>query len=220
MFTEQDHKELRSFINEYESLKIWRDEIFECYSEPHRKYHTLEHVKFMLDARDKGVQSYTPTPVQMSLGDQNLIQAIVLHDIVYSTFPQPLGINEYYSAQWASNRGMDKEVLEAIIATSFYLCDQRCLSVVAMELCDLDLSNLALPYEDYNYWAGLAMEEAATIYGLDRPALLRGQACFCNSMLERTQIYYRHPEWEEPARWNLEQKIAELEILLNAADAG
>jgi len=216
MLTDQNRKALYAFINEYEFLKIWKEEIVTRYSEPHRKYHTLEHIKLMLDARDKSVQSYTATSIQMSLGDCNLIQAIVLHDIVYSPFPQPLGINEYYSAQWAEHHGADKEVLEAIIATSCYLCDQRHLSIVAMELCDLDLANLALSYEEYSYWASLALEEAAIIYGVDHVTLLRGQAGFCNAMLERAQIYYRHSEWEDRARWNLEQKISELESLLDA----
>lgn len=223
MLSNATETNLIKLLKEYAFFDDHSKEIVENYAQPHRRYHTLEHVKLMLDLRDKGIQSHTRTKVPMSLGDQNLIQAIVLHDFVYDKTPQPLGINEYYSAKWAERIGADVEVIGAIMATSFYLCDQRNLSVVAQELCDLDLANLALEYEDYCYWADLAIEEAKIIYfqGNDPgTALFWGQASFCNEMLERDAIYYRHPEWEDKARLNLEQKLDELEELLKNDNPG
>jgi predicted metal-dependent HD superfamily phosphohydrolase len=223
MLNNSEEKKLIKFLREYAFFDDHADAIIYKYNEPHRKYHTLEHIKMMLDLRDMEIQSYTKTKMPSSLGDQNLIQAIVLHDFVYDKAPQPLGINEYYSAKWSEKIGASDEVIQAIMATSFYLCDQRYLSIVAQEICDLDLSNLALEYTDYCYWANLAIEEAKIIYfeGNDPGTmLLWGQANFCNEMLERNAIYYRHPEWEDKARLNLEQKLNELEELLKNDNPG
>jgi hypothetical protein len=86
-----------------------------------------------------------------------------------------------------------------------------------MELCDRDLANIILPWEEYNCWCELALAEAKILYpSLNRKELLRGQASFCSSMLERERIYYRHPEWEDLARCRLEDKIEDLETLIDA----
>ena len=79
-----------------------------------------------------------------------------------------------------------------------------------MELCDLDLANLALPYYEYSYWSDLAIEEATEIYKTDKKTLLRAQVDFCRRMLKRKRLYYKRYEWEAPARENLMQKLIEL----------
>jgi predicted metal-dependent HD superfamily phosphohydrolase len=94
------------------------------------------------------------------------------------------------------------------------MVDQRILSPLAMELCDLDLANLALDYEDYVYWSTLAIEEATTIYFKGKApssVLFDGQINFCEMMLNRKRLYYRHSEWEDKARQNLQTRIVELE---------
>jgi len=214
MISDTDKKSLMTFLNELSCFSSQLEVIDRSYSQPHRRYHTLEHVKFMLDMRDKSFQSFSPTPVPMTHGDVNLIQAIVYHDIYYDSAPQSLGVNEYYSAVFAQKQGCWAEVAHAIMATGYYMVDQRVLSTLAMELCDLDLANLALDYADYVYWSTLAIEEAMLIYfGGKAPSavLFDGQINFCEMMLRRKKLYYRHSEWEDKARKNLHARIIELE---------
>lgn len=214
MISASEKTQLLKMLSEYTFFSAHLDWIEQKYSEAHRRYHTLEHVKCMLDLRDRAFQSQTQTVVPMNLGDSNLVKAIVYHDIVYADVPQAVGVNEFHSATVAAAQGCDLEVAQAIVGTGMYMLDQRFLSPLAQELCDLDLANLALDYDQYVYWSTLALEEALQIYFGGRApgaVLYAGQINFCEMMLNREQIYYRHTDWEDLARANLEQRIDELQ---------
>jgi predicted metal-dependent HD superfamily phosphohydrolase len=177
------------------------DMVYNHYAEPHRYYHTLEHLECMLKHANK------PTP-------RNLVIAIALHDLCYCPTPTAPGVNEYYSLEHVDNVpslpvDVVMEIKEAILATAFYAQTQHFLSSLAQELCDLDLCNLALPWKEYCYWSDLAIEEAKNIYKetiTDPTGFKYGQVVFLAKMLKRDQLYYTHSEWEDPARNNMERR--------------
>jgi predicted metal-dependent HD superfamily phosphohydrolase len=181
---------------------------FDAYKESHRKYHTLEHLECMLHHANKP--------------EEPLVMAVALHDICYKAYPVAPGVNEYCSMEAVDflskfELPLCKEVKEAILATAFYTQVQPHLSPLAQELCDLDLCNLALDFENYCYWSDLALEEARIIYKnlVKEPiGFSYGQVMFLNKMLRRERLYYIHTEWEEPARKNMERRrnILEEEI--------
>jgi len=179
--------------------------IFASYKEPHRKYHTLEHIECMLRHANKP--------------EEPLVMAIAIHDICYREYPVAPGINEHYSMEAVDflskfELPLCKEVKEAILATAFYGQVQAHLSPLAQELCDLDLCNLALDYEEYCYWSELALDEAKIIYKnlVKEPiGFVYGQVAFLSKMLQREKLYYSHTEWEEPARKNMELRRTKLE---------
>jgi predicted metal-dependent HD superfamily phosphohydrolase len=190
------------------------------YTNPWRKYHSLEHLVEMY----KHVKRYDP----------ELIAAIAMHDYYYAYEPMPLGYNEFESANAVENLCAEafdlievKEIQKAVIATSFFLVTQSLnqLSKLAQLLCDYDLSNLALPYEDMCYFSNLAIEERKVIMynsWQKNPTLFmaecaRGQIYFFKSMLNRAQIYYINTHWETPARENMIRRISDLR---NVAVAG
>jgi predicted metal-dependent HD superfamily phosphohydrolase len=174
------------------------DMVLKAYQQDHRKYHTLEHLECML--------RHAQEP------EDPLLIAIALHDLVYFPYPVPPGKNELYSLLgvpiWSKTIPAF-EIKDAILATAFYFETQNFLSPLAQELCDLDLCNLALPWEDYCYWSNLAIEEAQIVYKdfVSHPLGFKyGQYSFLSKILQRDKLYYHHTEWEDQARTNMEKR--------------
>ncbi len=190
--------------------------LIESYTQPWRKYHTLEHVVQMLAHVDDD--------------DMLLKYAVALHDVVYAQYPVALGVNEYRSANTVSKLCHSltyfeiKEIEEAIIATAFWQISQPCavISSLAEDLCDLDLSDLALPYDEMTYWADLALAEAKGLYDkvwvcsnasteVTNAMLYSGQIKFFTTLLRRDKIYYNHSLFEEKAKENVLRRLTLLQ---------
>jgi predicted metal-dependent HD superfamily phosphohydrolase len=173
-----------------------------CYEARHRCYHTLEHVECML--------------LHVEEPSSALAVSVIFYDIVYHAQPKSPGVNEYQSARLLNSYKLmnTRSMEEAIMATAFYMVDQSFLDPLAKQLCDLDLCNLALPYNDYCYWSDLAIEEAKIIYKdfvKDPMGFRYGQFAFLSKMLQREKLYYIRTDWEVSARENMEHRKNDLE---------
>lgn len=194
--------------------------IMECYNQPHRKYHNLEHIERMCFMAPKGF-----------MGIEGLLEAVIFHDIVKSDSQVPLGYDEALSvAEYVSYsmnnigfhkspfaigpdsnfRSLDREriVIEAINATAYHLIDQCNLSIVSKLLLDLDLFSLALPEDEYAKINQSIKEEYLQF--CDESAWFQGRAIFLRKMLKRNRIYYLQNEWEKNARRNLKRELKAL----------
>jgi predicted metal-dependent HD superfamily phosphohydrolase len=182
-------------------------ELVRAYSEPHRHYHTVEHVASLLrllDEHGRGVL------------DRNAVAlAILFHDVVYDPARHD---NEQASADLASERlaplGFPTQLIAKvkgyILGTQH---GQRAPTINDADLAlllDLDLSILAAAPAAYRAYAQAIRREYAhvpgALYRLGRRRILQG-------FLARERIYRTdqlHALWEEPARANIAGEMAEL----------
>jgi len=177
------------------------------YTEEHRKYHDLDHIKDLLALVD-------PTFPQLN----SVLSAILFHDAVYNSKPVPTGFNEAASAALyvmtvsGSRREVDAEevfqVVEIINATAHHEKDQILLSEAAQYMLDLDLSSFALPWTLYRLKDLRVEEEMISIYGEE--LFRKGRVLFLERMLTRDRLFYIHDGWEDLARDNLERRVAML----------
>ena len=184
------------------------DELLHAYAEPHRFYHTLDHIAALLrlldehglDAKDRDA----------------LVLAMLFHDAVYDPARQD---NESASADFASERlktlGAPADIIATvrrlILATQHEAVNASSHVDPDLELLlDLDLSTLAGSPDDYRAYGQAIRREFALypdeVYRPGRRRMLQG-------FLARDRIF-RTPRlfalWEAPARSNIAGEIAEL----------
>lgn len=92
--------------------------IIDKYNEPHRFYHNLEHINYMVN--------YADNP------SDKLLLAIIFHDIIYC--PKS-STNEEDSVRYASNYINDTDVFDAILDTKTH----NPKTELGKQLCELDL---------------------------------------------------------------------------------
>lgn len=182
------------------------EELVHAYAEPHRHYHTLDHIAGLLRLLEKhgGVSD-----------EEAVTLAILFHDAVYDPARQD---NEAASANLAvkqlSALGFRGQFLAKV--ESYILATQHGAPFSATGdadlnmLLDLDLSVLAAAPDSYRAYAlAIRREYSAvpdTLYRPGRRAVLEG-------FLARPQIYRTgrlRALWEAAARANLSGEIAAL----------
>jgi pantetheine-phosphate adenylyltransferase len=108
-----------------------KDYYYQLYSEPHRHFHTIEHIECLL-------MKYFDSNV--NLGD-NLIYAIMFHDLVYN--PKST-TNEEDSAgifkAWTGDRMQYQEVYDAILSTKNHIPIEG--NEISKVLIDLDMDSI------------------------------------------------------------------------------
>lgn len=183
------------------------DEIIRAYSEPHRHYHTLDHISTLLALLDCHADAGTDR--------EALTAAILFHDLVYDPARQD---NEAVSASLAANRlaglgfpeGLIAKVARCILATRHEQAAATVNDADLALLLDLDLSILAVPPGTYRAYAqGVRREYAHVADTLYRP----GRRRVLEGFLVRERIFLTarlRALWEAPARANLAAEIAEL----------
>ena len=183
------------------------DELVQAYSEPHRHYHTIEHVASLLrllDEHGRGVL------------DRNAVAlAILFHDVVYDPTRHD---NEQVSADLAGERMTSLGFPGQLIAKvkGYILATQHRQSAPTINdadlalLLDLDLSVLAAAPAAYRAYAQAIRREYAhvpdVLYRLGRRRILQG-------FLVRERIYRTdqlHALWDESARANIAGEMAGL----------
>jgi predicted metal-dependent HD superfamily phosphohydrolase len=180
------------------------DEIASAYREPHRHYHTLDHIAALLTLLDRHGKG---------AGDRDALElAILFHDIVYDPSRQD---NEEASAGLAGERlaslgfprALSAKVARYILATRH---DQPPGAVGDTDLAlllDLDLSVLAAPPDDYRAYAAAVRREYAFVPDeLYRP----GRRRVLEGFLARERLYLTgrlRDAWEPAARANLAGEI-------------
>jgi predicted metal-dependent HD superfamily phosphohydrolase len=182
-------------------------ELVRAYREPHRHYHTLDHIAALLMLLDCHGED--------SCDRDALTLAILFHDVVYDPRRHD---NEEASAalaaKYLTGLGCPQELLAKVLRC--ILATRHARDVPAIDdadlalLLDLDLAILAAPPEAYRAYASGVRREYAhvpdALYGMGRRRVLEG-------FLGRGPIYLTERLgnlWEAQARANLAAEIAEL----------
>jgi predicted metal-dependent HD superfamily phosphohydrolase len=195
----------RSLLDSPEAEEVGRD-LVERWSEPHRHYHTLDHLDRMLSIVDAHAGAADdPDAVRL---------AVWFHDAVYD--PRRTD-NEDQSAALAARVLPDAGVPAARVAAVARLVRMTSMhdpapgDVDGALLCDADLAVLAADPGDYAAYADAVRAEYAHIsddaFRIGRAAVLR--------QLFTLPALYRLPElrelWEERARKNVAGELSALE---------
>jgi predicted metal-dependent HD superfamily phosphohydrolase len=185
------------------------EEAVRAYGEPHRHYHTLDHIAALLVLLDRHGADYSDRDA--------LSLAIMFHDVVYDPRRPD---NEAASAAWAAARleclgfpaASRTKIARYVLATRH---DRPLGATDAGEadlvlLLDLDLSVLATQPDDYRAYAQAVRREYEFVPdSLYRP----GRRRVLEGFLLRERIYLTgrlRAAWEEAARANLAAEVAEL----------
>lgn len=139
----------------------WYGVILSAYAEDHRRYHTLDHIAFMLEHFERHRDQFSD--------EKQVLAAIFFHDIVYQTFttdeggqrvPLPPAHNEKKSARIArmalSEMGFDrafcKRVADLINATASHHLDDDKDFDKALFL-DIDMVILGSSQDEYKQYS-------------------------------------------------------------------
>lgn len=189
------------------------------WSEPHRHYHTLEHLTETLAAVDELEHAGAVDP------DEALVARAVLwyHDLAYDP-RATAGSNEQRSAMMARDHlhrlGMHPVTVDAVEAGVLMTFGHEVRSCAAAPrvldtVHDADLWILGAPEQRYAAYRSQVRAEYAHVADAD---FRRGRAAVMAPFLHRERIYrteHAHEAWTGQARTNLATELAELE-----ADAG
>ncbi len=183
------------------------DNLVERYEEPHRHYHTLEHISEML----RIVPRLTPAgidvfPIQL---------AVWFHDAIYDTHSST---NEFDSGQYALGvmRGWKlpeatvSEVVGLILSTDHRFHDFDDAPESYRILHDADLAILGAAPERYDRYAADVRREYAWV---PEEQFRDGRAKVLRGFLDRPTIYLTalmSEEGEAAARGNLNRELARL----------
>lgn len=179
-------------------------ELIRRYSEPHRAYHTLQHLAECLQWRQR-----FPAPVSMAA---EIELALWFHDAIYDPVRHD---NEERSANWldqvAHDAGLGEEVrlrLRDLVMVTRH--DAAPLSLDQAVLVDTDLAILGAPPERFDEYDRQVRQEYRHVpeflYRRKRRQVLQG-------FLGRDRIYVTAPcfeAFEQQARMNLARAIAQL----------
>lgn len=178
--------------------------LIKAHAEPHRAYHTLEHIAACLRHLDK-VRDQTNNPFEIEM-------ALWFHDAIYEPFSTT---NEEDSAEWAADwlqdRGLDKaaiaRIADHILETKSH---DTPTDLDGRFMLDIDLSILGTPVPIYDQFEVDVRREYRRvprfIFRKKRKAILQG-------FLNRDQIFtteYFHDKLEQQARVNLARAISNL----------
>lgn len=206
-----------------EVTRVWRDiahrhgceaasadtvlaELLRAHSEPHRHYHTLEHIAELLQCLEE----------QGGASDRDAVSlAILFHDVMYDSASRD---NEEESAELAAERltalgfppSLITKVDRYIRATRHSLPARQHDDPDLNLLLDLDLSILAAPPDRYAAYVRGIREEYRAV---PQDIFAAGRRQMLESFLARKQIYLTErlrALWEAPARANLTAELAEL----------
>ncbi len=180
------------------------DSLIIAHAQPHRAYHTLDHIAACLRHLDEvREQAESPDEIEMALW---------FHDAIYEPFSAS---NEEDSAQWAADWlqdcGLDKA---AIARIADYILETKShempASLDARFMLDIDLSILGTPVPIYDQFEIDVRQEYRRvprfIFRKKRKAILEG-------FLKRERIYgtdYFFEKLEVQARENLARAIRNL----------
>lgn len=170
------------------------------YAEPHRRYHTVEHLTEVLAAFEE---------LRDLAADPDAVEAAVwYHDAVYDA-TAPAGESERRSAELAEAEGCSDEVVRLILLTAGHAVEPG--DANGAVLADADLAILGSTPERYGRYAADVRAEYAHVpddaWRAGRSAVLRG-------FLDRPRLFVTdraHAAWDAAARRNLAEELASLE---------
>lgn len=189
---------------------IIHQQLIASYSEPHRYYHTLDHIGHCLSLFDK-ISSKLQSPEALEL-------AIWFHDVVY----QPgAANNEQLSAdqfmQITKNLFDDSlrnTVYQHIMATLHLDSEMNHADTIYM--VDIDLSSFGLPWPEFIRDSDNIRREMAH---LSDDEYYRKQSAFQRTLIDRPRFYrsdYFYQNYETQARKNLSDYYESIRKILEA----
>lgn len=191
-------------ISPEEAQKTWQG-LQQRYSEPHRHYHTLEHIAHCL--------TEFSTAKHLAENPDLVRLAIYFHDSVYDVQRTD---NERQSAQLAVEFGKRNSLdavarlglLVMILETEYHNPHRpygRSLDSDAQLLQDVDLSSLALPWDEFCENTRKIREEYRAVVS-DDEMFRQGRRAFFARLLAWPSLYltdFFKEKYEEKARENL-----------------
>ena len=184
------------------------DELFErlveCYSEPHRRYHTMQHLNECLMHLDN-VRSVAEWPEEIEL-------ALWFHDAIYDTRRKD---NEERSAEWARDSALAAGLAEERASRVYELVMATLHSAVpvgrdAAVLVDIDLSILGSDAARFDEYEVQVREEYSWV---SEPLYRAGRRKILQDFANRESIYskeYFQTRCEAQARRNIARSLARL----------
>lgn len=173
-----------------------------AYSQPHRYYHTLQHIYSVLNTVDM---------LKMYIDDLSTVKfAVWFHDVVYDTHRKD---NEEKSAEYAGemlkklalNHHQIEKIQQLILATKNHQGDD----IDSQVLLDADLGIFAADKIEYQKYAEAIRQEYAWVSDVE---YIQGRRMILTKFLQRPSIYLTPlmlESAEELARFNMQ---AELDI--------
>lgn len=178
--------------------------LIECYSEPHRKYHTMQHLQECMRHLEH-VRSFAERGDEVEL-------ALWFHDAIYNTRKKD---NEERSAEWARDcalaAGLSNDqasrIYQLVMAT---LHDAVPAGRDATVLVDIDLSILGADATRFDEYEVQVREEYSWVPG---PLYRAGRRRILQEFANRESIYsteYFRVNYEARARSNIARSLARL----------
>jgi predicted metal-dependent HD superfamily phosphohydrolase len=180
-------------------------ELIARYSEPHRKYHTVQHLDECFEKLDE-IRSLARYPAEVEL-------ALWFHDAIYDVKRHD---NEEKSADWArasaAAAGVAADACERVYSLILSTRHQAAASGVDAEiLVDIDLSILGAASERFDQYEQQVREEYAWVphflFRRERKAILK-------EFLARPRIFsttHFRDRYEQQARSNIERSLERLD---------
>jgi predicted metal-dependent HD superfamily phosphohydrolase len=174
-----------------------------AWSEPHRRYHTVEHLRSVLHHVDE-LAAHADDPAAVRL-------AAWYHDAVYQGTPD----DEELSAQRAENDLSALQLASDLVAEVTRLVrltathDPRPGDRNGETLSDADLAILAAPTDRYTAYTAAVRAEYAHV---PDAAFAAGRAILLQTLLDAPAIYrtpHSRQHWEPQARSNIRTELAQ-----------
>lgn len=198
-------RDLESWAAPADYVEQTFDDLVERYHEPHRHYHTLEHVASVLRSAES-LNGFARDPAAVRM-------AAWYHDVVYD----PAGAdNEARSAVLAAAHLTSLSVPSDVVRESARLIELTSGHRTEVGdrngavLLDADLTILAAPPDRYARYVENVRAEYAHV---DDAAFRKGRTALLEDFLDRPYIFHTHSyraEREARARANLEHELADL----------
>ena len=175
------------------------------YAEPHRHYHTADHVRAVLRAAERPAANLPAEERHL------LTLAICAHDVVYEG---AAGQDERASAAWAAETlaraGLGRHLITRVETLVLATTTHEPADDLEAILLDADLAVLASDTRTYDAYARAVRREYARY---DDETWTRGRTLVLRALLARPRIYAGAAHREQRARANLR---AELRTLTSA----
>ena len=186
------------------------ERLAEAYSGPRRKYHTLEHIYWVLKRVDEMADDSRGRGAKFEPLDWDTLRwAAWYHDYVLNGSPNDEGESASFALCAWPKKGPARalEAFRLVMATSH---DRIPLDHQAARICDADLSILAADPEHFDRYESQVREEWAHV---PDELFKTARAVILKRFVDRPWIYmtdYGRTRWERRARQNLARSMAAL----------
>jgi len=192
-----------------EAARLHGSDLEQRYSEPHRRYHTGEHIRAVL-----ADGAWIADALALGASDRALLTlASCAHDVVYDARP---GDDERASAQWARSAldgsGLSSDVVRRVeqLILSTFAHEAPAGDPIAAALLDADLAILGAEPSAYDGYCLAVRGEYCRVHD---DLWRAGRENVLNSILGRGSIFVTAPaigRWESAARANVKRELSKL----------